>query len=458
MSLPVHDKKIALSRQEILSNFFTFLSRQGIEYCVVGNSDTVFSDAPGDIDIVVLEEDLSFLEKELHIFALENKVKLVQILQHEQTAWYFAFHWTDAEGRQCFLHPDICADYYRNGKRLLTAEELLTDKKLIRDIFEDNSGNLQGFYVPAPRKEFIYYLLKKIDKQKLDANHAAHLMEVFQQDPEGALSELIPFFPHESINLIRSAAESGHWQPVQEKLVLLRQTLHQTVKQTPTMMLLETMRCIRRFLEPTGLHVVFLGPDGCGKSSVIEKTLEEIAPAYRRVQYVHLEPWQGCLEPGVEPPVLTEPHGKSDWNLLLSVMKLCYLVSKYIVGYFSKIYPKLARSTLVTFDRYYQDVLVDPRRFRYGGPAWLSKVLSWIIPKPALYILLDASPEVLLARKQELPPEEVARQRQEYLALFKKLPNAHLVDASQPLEEIVPQVNQIIMDYMAERIGHRYGF
>jgi hypothetical protein len=34
------------------------------------------------------------------------------------------------------------------------------------------------------------------------------------------------------------------------------------------------------------------------------------------------------------------------------------------------------KGTLLICDRYYHDLLVDPRRYRYGGPAWAAKLVG----------------------------------------------------------------------------------
>lgn len=111
---------------------------------------------------------------------------------------------------------------------------------------------------------------------------------------------------------------------------------------------------------------------------------------------------------------------------------MAYFLFDYTAGYAVKILPALAQNNLIVFDRYYHDLLVDPRRYRYGGPMWLVRWIGKLIPKPDLWVLLDAPPHVLQARKQEVTPQETARQREAYLDLANKLPNFHVVDASQP--------------------------
>jgi len=84
--------------------------------------------------------------------------------------------------------------------------------------------------------------------------------------------------------------------------------------------------------------------------------------------------------------------------------------------------------------------------------------VGWFIPRPQLVILLDAPPEVLYSRRRELPFEEITRQREAYLELTRNLPNGHVVDASKLLDEVVVRVEQLILDYMAERTARRFKY
>jgi thymidylate kinase len=117
----------------------------------------------------------------------------------------------------------------------------------------------------------------------------------------------------------------------------------------------------------------------------------------------------------------------------------------------------LARDTLLIHDRHLVDALVDSRRYRYGGPHWLLRFTWQLMPKPDIIILLDAPPEVLQARKQEVAFEETARQRRAYLSLMETFKNGHVVDASRPLRLVVSDVNDIILRYLMTRIVNRLG-
>jgi thymidylate kinase len=210
-------------------------------------------------------------------------------------------------------------------------------------------------------------------------------------------------------------------------------------------------RAIKRVAQPTGIMVVFLGPDGSGKSSVIDRVERDLAPAFRRTAQYRLRP--GRRKSGGTP--VTDPHGRPLRGTASSLAKLAFWFVDYTLGYLGRTFPQLVRSTFILFDRYYQDLLVDPRRYRYGGPMSLARLVDRIIPRPHLFVVLDAPPEVLYTRKQEIPFEEAVRQRGEYLKLAGNLPNGHLVDASKPLDEVVAETEQIILSHMAGRTARR---
>ena len=115
----------------------------------------------------------------------------------------------------------------------------------------------------------------------------------------------------------------------------------------------------------------------------------------------------------------------------------------------------LARAALVMYDRHFVDILVDTRRYRYGGPDWALQWVWHLMPKPNLVILLDAPAEILQQRKQEVPLAVTARQRDAYLALVRNIPNGHVVDAGQSREAVTDQVARVVLRYLAARVADR---
>ena len=205
-----------------------------------------------------------------------------------------------------------------------------------------------------------------------------------------------------------------------------------------------------------GLWVAVFGPDGAGKSAAIQRLTQELSLCFRGIERYHFRPmfrrrWQHSS------PV-TNPHGKPPRGSLLSVLKLLYWLADYWYGYLAIIRPALLNSTLVLFDRYYHDVLVDPQRYRLPvSTLWFAKFLAWLVAPPDLYVLLDVPAEVLQQRKPEVSCDESHRQRLAYLQMFQSMPNAFIVDAACSLDELTQQLKSVILDALVSRNMDRNG-
>lgn len=162
----------------------------------------------------------------------------------------------------------------------------------------------------------------------------------------------------------------------------------------------------------------------------------------------HFRPMFRRRELGLSP--VTNPHGKPPRGFLLSILKLLYWLADYWYGYVAVVRPALLDSSLILCDRYYHDVLVDPERYRLPVSALSSaNLLTHLVPTPDLYILLDVPAEVLQQRKPEVAFEESHRQRIAYLHMFHSMPNAFVIDAACPLDEVVQQMKSVIFATLA---------
>jgi thymidylate kinase len=72
-------------------------------------------------------------------------------------------------------------------------------------------------------------------------------------------------------------------------------------------------------------------------------------------------------------------------------------------------------------------------------------------------LLLNAPPEVLWSRKQEVPFEEVVRQQKAYLERARRLKSVVIIDAAQPLETVIQQSLAAIIAHFSQRTMCRLG-
>jgi thymidylate kinase len=152
----------------------------------------------------------------------------------------------------------------------------------------------------------------------------------------------------------------------------------------------------------------------------------------------------------------THPHAKPNRGALLSSCFLLAIVVDYWIGYLISLKQSRARSGLILFDRYFHDVLVDPRRYRYGGPPWFARWMARLIPSPDLVVILDADERVIGERKAELPAEEISRQRWKYKEL--KFPDAEriVVNTDKDRELTLDEVGAAIVQSLALRFQNRH--
>jgi hypothetical protein len=110
----------------------------------------------------------------------------------------------------------------------------------------------------------------------------------------------------------------------------------------------------------------------------------------------------------------------------------------------------------VIFDRYYHDLLIDPLRYRYGGPVGLAKFLGRLVPPPdLLFLVLDADDEVILSRKREVPLDELRRQRESYQGFTKGVKRATLVKTDRGIERTVEEASRFVVECLAQRFKCR---
>lgn len=435
------------AKEALFRSFFSLIEEKAIPYAILSNYFAYPETIHSDVDIVVPEAYRASLPALVQATCQKNDAYLLQISEYHNTTACSCFVGALQDNTPVHIRFDICSDDHRYSKLILPWQFLLEGRRRYED----------SFFVPAPEKSLLHYLLKRIEKRSVEQPQLLTLSRWYATSTVEADRLLQAYWPLEHEQIINCIQQQivpeRRWLDAWSRNVHLRDA-----RQSPLARARqygrELGRDARRVKMPMGYLISFLGPDGCGKTTAIEASKRELAPAFAHTAEFHLLP--RLLLRGRKDGDALKPHAKVPRRWLASVAKILVWFADLVAGYWLVLWPALIHSTLVIFDRYIHDLQVDRTRYRYGGPQWLAALMCRLSPQPDLWVLLDAAPEVLFRRKPELALEEIGRQRGEYRVLLAKKGNAVTIDASQTPDQVVADICREVFRRLAARTVERY--
>lgn len=207
----------------------------------------------------------------------------------------------------------------------------------------------------------------------------------------------------------------------------------------------------------TGKIISFEGPDGAGKTSVLESLLPVLQKKYNGQVIMTREPGGVAIAEKIREIILDVNHTSMDSKtelLLYAAARRQHLVEKIL--------PELTKGNLVLIDRFI-DSSVAYQAYGRGLDTldvdWLNDYATDNI-KPDLTFLFDIPSETGLARIQKNNNREVnrldlekldmhQRVRQGYLTIANKESNRFkVIDASQTLEDVIKETQTILEAFL----------
>lgn len=225
--------------------------------------------------------------------------------------------------------------------------------------------------------------------------------------------------------------------------------------------------------------VAIIGPDGSGKSLVSKKLTEVLTDLRIKRVYmgINLEASNlmlpqtrlllllkraGGKRPDLAGPYRSSPEKQAKKSplkrLLAGVKGWLLLFNRVAEEWFRQLvtWYYLARGYNVLFDRHFiVDYYHHDMQYQDRNKPLHRRIHGYLLmkfyPRPDLVVYLDAPAELLFQRKGEGTVELLEQYRHEYLALRDTLPAFSIVDATQPVDDVVAQAAEIIRGFAAKR-------
>ena len=212
---------------------------------------------------------------------------------------------------------------------------------------------------------------------------------------------------------------------------------------------------VRNFFSYSGFSIGFTGPDGSGKTTIINSLIYKLSLVYSEIQLLHFRPHltpnlgeiakKTSLKKNIDTN-FSNPHRGSKTNKLSSFFRLLYYSFDYFFGYFIKVRILLQRRSLVVFDRYYSDIISDGKRSKINLNNKL--IYYWgkfFIPSLNYNFLISAKSEIILSRKQELNKPSIEKINSNLIFLSKK-PDFYLIENNGSMDEALQKILKIIIE------------
>lgn len=413
-----------ITRQDIMRRFDDFCVRSGVGWAYARPLDLERATKTGDIDILVARHHIADC---IGFFRAQKDIAVTRIMPRVDGSTVFIY-----SADFGFTHIDLISALHVRGTDFAHVHEMLL--RASRDDF---------WSVLHPVDQAVLLIMTHGVKHAQAPKHdyALFIQDAFKNHDDALSARLLDLVGGACMLDIREAARTGDLSHVDWRSVRMTFLRRGNIVANVTRAVWHALHDVECRFATRKSSIVFLGVDGSGKTTIIQalhRILDGSAHHVRHCRVVPILPWQS--EPDSTKAV-SNPHARKNRGPIGSIAKVFYLFTRYCLVH---AWPWRG-SVLFLFDRHMADMVVDPRRYRYGGPTALLMRLLSLLPQPTLSVLVDIDPHIAHRRKPELPLAELRRQADAYRHMMGSLPNPISIKGDDPVQD---NINRILRSYL----------
>jgi thymidylate kinase len=422
---------------KFLINLFDYLN-QNVNYAVLRNFEGLPSDNDSrDIDIIIEKKELNRHKSSIQSLIIDSGWQIITYLNNGRLITYVCGIIDDGNVElvqlDFFLHTSV------HGITLADAKEIV----------ENRAFNGKVYYVSKDYE----FLDKYLYNRAVGASYPEKYNNVREYVAHSDIvkKKLNAIFGCDDLNLIDKL--DGKKLLFRALKYNMQTQFFRTMKRMAESLFIYYYNFFRSTTAP---RLGFTGPDGSGKTTVIELLHKNISPVFgKATEFYHFRPTlfpnmgEAGYSAGIKKKVDREynkPHRGSKKGTLNSFVRLCYYTIDYILGFWIKVKSHCRITKFIIFDRYYTDIIVDSRRTSiYLNTKFLYYWGKLMVPSLHYNILLTADTDVILSRKQELNRKGIdsINNKLHYLSTKK---GYYLIKNNGTAEEAVQQILTIVFE------------
>lgn len=393
---------------QTLRALFSRFETRGVHFAILRNYESLpISVGARDIDILVCPEDLGAAIDVVAALAESIEARFAKVFHDDMITQLILFR--RVERGEVF---ELKIDFLHN--RQVFGVEFLSANQMMQDLRRYN-----GIPIVSEQIRFLdKWLFNLFVGHPTDAKYDADFSVICRDEREQLIGTLAPLLGEKRAATLIDQIAAGHASAIPPLPRATRVTLLMRVAAGG---LPHSLRRLARFfwhrahnlLAPQGIFLSVSGPDGSGKTTVIDRVIAQLEMIYgdKTIDYAHFRP---TILPRIAEVAkkaravdtvdeeYDRPHRARPSGTLGSLARLGYYWADYLGGYFSSIRPKLRRRQIVLYDRYYYDMIADCFRSRIALPMLLLRAIGRLLPLPQHAFFIRVDPVEIYRRKQEL--------------------------------------------------------
>lgn len=410
---------------EALAFLFAALTERGVSYAILRNYERLpHAVGSRDIDVVVHPQDLPAATACVVDLAERLGCQFGNYFRDDMFVSIWLFRRLE-DGRIFNLCVDLFPGRHVYGVQFLSADEMLAD-------VGDHNG------IPVVRDIFLFldkWIYHQIVGQPTPEKYDVIFTRIASENREALIARLTPILGSHMAEARIDRVCAGKPSAMEtltgsQRLGLLLRAARAHGYRVISGIVKFCVHRLRDLVITRGTFVSISGPDGSGKTTVIERLITQLEQVHGpdSVIYSHFRPAmlpriaEVAKATGAITIVDTEynrPHRSQPSDVLGSLARVLYYGLDYVGGYVRSVYPVLLIGKIALFDRYYYDMIADPYRSSVSLPLQWMITIGKFLPLPRHAFFIRVAPQEIHRRKQELTLERIIELNDRYNELVR---------------------------------------